>query len=106
MHIHIHTYTYKQGGFYDDGVEPLLGSVKMEDVKFINNTARIDGGGAFFFGRTIQLTRVLFKDNVAGGSGGGASFEAGSGARVCSCSFIDNKVETEKRKSAACLVPE
>ena len=79
------------GGFYDDGIQPLDGTIKMENISMIDNTARASGGGAFFFGRSIEISRVSFRNNVCSGQGGGVSFEAGSAVKVRSSTFINNK---------------
>ena len=79
------------GAYYDDGIQPLTGTIKMENISMIDNTARSSGGAAFFFGRSIELSRILFRNNVCSGQGGGASFEAGSAVNLRSSTFIDNK---------------
>jgi len=79
------------GGFHDDGIQPWDGTIKMDNITIMDNFARGNGGGAYFFGRSIELSRILFKNNVCGGSAGGAMFEAGSEVAMRDCQFIDNE---------------
>ena len=82
------------GGF---GVPNFGGSALqwniMENVKFTNNIAFKNAGGALFSVPTT-LTGVVFQENTAQQSGGGAVV-ASTTATIESCSFYDNKALTE-----------
>lgn len=63
----------------------------MENVSVTENFAfSKNGGGARFFGRSILLSRSLFRDNTAARDGGGTIFESGTNATIRDCSFIGN----------------
>jgi len=70
----------------------------MEDVEITDNMAFGEevggvGGGARIQLTTVEMTRVLFRNNWARVSGGAVSFHSDSHANITACSFIDNTAD-------------
>jgi len=77
------------GGGYLEHINSGSSVSVMENISFTENVA-FSGGGAQFFKSTVQLSRVLFKDNTAYQNGGGVTFQSGSTVMMTTCVFIEN----------------
>ena len=55
---------------YGGGISVSSGSVRLLDSSFINNSAKISGGGLFLLGTSIALERCVFSGNSAEQGGG------------------------------------
>ena len=65
--------------------------VHLHSISISHNIAYIgDGGGARLYGRTVDLTDVLFRNNTAAGRGGGLMFDTLTRMTLRACSFLEN----------------
>jgi predicted outer membrane repeat protein len=69
-------------------------SAAFSDCSFINNSAKLDGGGVHNrYGSALMLTNCVFADNLAGLNGGGFCDYRSRGTEVINCIFSGNSAE-------------